>query len=333
MKNFAILLATLAGLVLAIPAAEAARKTNVGHYTALLRYKSDHATMLEVASQPGMRGIMKRYKWRDLEPTKGNYTLTEMKSDLDFAHSYGMQFLILIEDKTFSDRDIVMPDYLLPYAPYNHEKGRTAVRWNLTVENRYKMLITAIANKMGAHPALEAIVLQETALGLDSTTLDKWGYTAQNYADSYVRVIKHINAAMPTVNTMWYANYIPRDQSRIGNVLDRTRYNNVILGNPDVWPANETLVRMSYPFYDKYQWQVPLMAQIEQPCYFQLHSGSGWSTKYWTMRELFDYGKNKMHLDYFVWVQVRKEFRVGAYDWFDALPVIANNPPPFNPLL
>ena len=56
------------------------------------------------------------------------------------------------------------------------------------------------------------------------------------------------------------------------------------------------------------------------------HLTSGFSTKYWTPQELFNFAVHNMHVDYMIWAHLPVPSLPGAYDWLDALPVIAANP-------
>ena len=79
--------------------------------------------------RPGVKGIMKRYTWRSLEPTKGNYNFTELQSDLNWAKAHGMRLIAMIEDKTFK-LERPTPAYLDSYTPRNRAGGYTVVRWS-----------------------------------------------------------------------------------------------------------------------------------------------------------------------------------------------------------
>jgi hypothetical protein len=68
---------------------------------------------------------------------------------------------------------------------------------------------------------------------------------------------------------------------------------------------------------------MPLFGQVENVCYSEPHMTKGFNTKYWTMLELFDYAKSNLHVNYMFWVRVTKASPAGAYDWMNALPVIA----------
>ena len=56
------------------------------------------------------------------------------------------------------------------------------------------------------------------------------------------------------------------------------------------------------------------------------HKTCCYSTKYWTMPELFRYARDQLHVDYMFWVRVTSPSVTNSYDWSDALPVIEYNP-------
>jgi hypothetical protein len=110
----------------------------------------------------------------------------------------------------------------------------------------------------------------------------------------------------------------------IDDVVLATKAYGVVMGCPDIWPENDSLVTRMYPYFTQLQSTVPLMAQVEHANYIQ----KKWDGSYYTALELFNYGKNKLYLDYVMWVN---ELNSGAVpDFESAKPVIANNPQPFN---
>jgi hypothetical protein len=44
------------------------------------------------------------------------------------------------------------------------------------------------------------------------------------------------------------------------------------------------------------------------------------------MLELYQFALTKLHVNYMFWMHVPKPANSSAYDWFDALPVIAAHP-------
>jgi hypothetical protein len=320
-------MSALAALVLVsflfAASAEAARKYHPGHYIAMMRGNSSQATMT-ASIRPGVRGIMKRYTWRSLEPTKGDYDFSEIRSDLDWASAYGMRLVVMIEDKTFT-LERPTPAYLDSLTVRNRNGGYTAIRWNATVVARMKALLTALG-RFDSHWAFEGVALQETAPSLDGSVLDAYAYTPEKYRDAYIGILTTGANAMPTSRMFWFMNFFPRRQDYIASIANAVYAKGVLMGGPDVLPDDWALEKHTYPFYDQFQWKMPMFGQVESECYRHLHKTSGYSTKYWTMPELFGFARDEMHVDYMFWVRIPDPEVYGAYDWTNALPVIENNP-------
>jgi hypothetical protein len=320
-KSNALASLTVVALVFS-GAAEAARKYHPGHYIALGRGDSSQATMT-ASVKPGVTGIMKRYTWRSLEPSKGNYDFSAIKRDLDWASAYGMKLVVMIEDKTFK-LERPNPAYLDSLTPRNRAGGYTVVRWNPTVVARMKALMQALG-RFDSHWAFEGVALQETALSFDDPILNKYAYTPEKYRDAYIGILTAGANAMPRSRMFWFMNFFPRRQDYIGTVAAAVADKGVVMGGPDVLPDNAALKKLTYPFYDKFKDRMPMFGQVEAMCYSHLHTTSGYKTKYWTMAELFRFARDRMHADYMIWVRMTKPTVPGGYDWTDALPVISSN--------
>jgi hypothetical protein len=92
-----------------------------------------------------------------------------------------------------------------------------------------------------------------------------------------------------------------------------------------VLPDRKQLVEKSYPFFRQFKDRMHLGIQVEGICYRALHETSGYSTKYWTMPELFRYARDKLHVDYMIWVRIPKSTPKDSYNWNHALPVVDGN--------
>jgi hypothetical protein len=319
-------LAALASVLLA-PVADAyttTRKFHPGHYTVLLPAASGQRYMDEAARQTGNVGIMKKYSWRELEPQKGVYDFSKVRADLDWAQAYGQQVIIMIVDKTFK-LERPNPGYLDWITPRNSSGGYTMVRWNPTVVARYKALVAAMGQRFDSHPNFEGIAIQESALGFDSATLDRLAYTPEKYRDASISAFGYALNVMPKSRVFWYQNYLVRNQSYIGTIARTLGPKGLVMAGPDVLPDSAALKKMSYPFFDDLQGKAHLGIQIEDVCYRAPHETAGYSTKYWTPAELFRYARDELHVNYLFWVRIAKSTYPDSYDWYDALPVIANN--------
>jgi hypothetical protein len=320
-------LALLAIATISMPTANAyttTRKFNPGHYTVLLHSQGEQRYM-DDARRPGMRGITKKYYWRELEPSRGIYDLAEIRADLDWAQAYGMQLIIMIEDKTFQ-LERPNPAYLDSLTPRNRAGGYTMVRWSPTVVERYKALVAAIGRRFDAHPNFEGIAAQETALGLDSATLQKFGYTAEKYRDSSIAMYGYALSAMPRSRLFWYQNYLVGDQAYIGSIAAALGPKGLVMAGPDVLPDSKSLTEKSYVYFHQMRDKMHLGIQVEGLVYRAQHLTNDTSMKYWSMGELFQFARDQLHVNYMFWVRVPKPTPADSNDWYDALPVIEANP-------
>ena len=323
-------LAALALLATALcaPAAHAyqtTRKFHPGHYSVILPVHNGQQKYMDDALRPGMRGIMKKYSWRQLEPTQGNYNFSMIQSDLYWAQAYGMQLIIMIEDKSFK-LERPNPGYLDALTPRNRTGGYTVARWHPTVVTRYKALATALGKRFDSHPNFEGIAQQESSLGLDRTVLQKYGYTAEKYRDALIASFGHALNVMPRSRVFWYQNFMVGNQNYIGAVAAALGPKGLVMAGPDVLPDRRSLVEKSYPFFNQFRDKMHLGIQVEGICYRALHETAGYSTKYWTMPELFRYARDKLHVDYMFWVRIPTSTPQDSYNWKHALPVVEASP-------
>ena len=300
------------------------RKYHPGHYTALLRSQGGPKYMND-AVRPGVAGLMKRYTWRKLEPTPGVYDFSGIQSDLVWAQSYGMQLIVMIEDKTFV-YERPTPAYLDDRTMPNRIGGFTVVRWDPYVVARWKALVQAMGARFDAHPNFEGIATQETSMGFDGAQLSALGYSPERYRDAYIDMFESALVSMPTSRVFWYQNFFAGNQSYIGSIAKAVGPKGVVMGGPDVLPDDKPLLTQSYPFYKTYLGQMHLFSQVEGICYRALHETAGYATKYWTMAELFDYARDTLNVNYMIWVRVPTSTPTDSYNWYDALPVIASSP-------
>jgi hypothetical protein len=299
------------------------RKYNKGHYVVLMGYNDSTAMMAE-SKKPGVKGFMKRYMWKELEPTQGNYDFSEIQADLAWCAANGMQLVVMVEDKSFKGPSPA-PAYLAKYAAPNVGGGYTMIRWNPTVVWRFKALLKALG-RFDSNKAFEGVATQESAPSLPTATLTAWGYTPEKYRDAYINVLSAAGTAMPTSRVFWYMNFIPGNQTYIASIAQAVASKGVVMGGPDVAPDNYALQKRTYPYYDLLKGTLPMFGQVEGLCYEHLHATSGYSTKYWTMLELYKFARDHMHANYMFWVRIPSPSPADSYDYFDALPVIQAYP-------
>jgi hypothetical protein len=301
-----------------------ARKYHPGHYT-IITNGVDAQAFMATAIQPGMVGIVRRYSWRSLEPTQGVYDFSVIKSDLAWATAHGMHFVVTITYKTtVAEKD--GPAYLDAYEIRNQSGGYTLELWSPVVISRYNALIKALGAQVDSTSSFEGLANQETALSVDSATLKALGYTPELYRDALINMLSAATVSLPTSRVFWYMNFLVGNQSYIGTIAAAVAPLGVVMGGPDDWPDNQSLETKAYPYYTQFAGKMPLFIQVEGTNYAEPHKTSGYTTKDWTMLELYEFALTNLHVNYIFWMHVPKPANAAAYDWFDALPVIAAHP-------
>lgn len=300
------------------------RKFNAGHFLALSRANDSQSVMYN-SMRPGLQGFMKRYTWRQLEPSLGVYDFSEISSDLAFVSSYGLQLVVMIEDKTF-DSTIPLPSYLADKVSANVAGGYTAVRWDPYVVARMQALLKMLGKKFDSKANFEGVAFQETALGIASAQLTALAYTPEKMRDAIITELNSATANLPTSRVFWFMNFLAGAQYYIGDIARIVTGTGVVMGGPDVMPDDPALNKHTYPFYTSFAGQIPLFGQVEEICYAHLHADTSYPTAYWTPEELFGYAREKMFVNYMFWVRSTRVSPAGSYNWLDAVSVFADFP-------
>jgi len=299
------------------------RVQHPGHYMSMNRW--DNTQKLLSVMRPGVTGIQKRYYWKMIEKSRDNYDFSKINADLELMENQGRKLIVFIEDKTFNG-DIPTPDYLNWATVPNRNKGYTTLRWRKGVAARFKKLINEVGRRFDGHPAFEGIAIQESSLSLDNSVLAQYGYTPELYRDTLIDVLKSASGSMPTSTVFWYMNFIPQRQQYIAEIANAIIPAGVAMGGPDVLPDEESLTRITYPLYDQFQGKLTLFNSIQNDSYKHPHKTGGYRTKYWTPNELFRFARDDLHVSYLFWNRKAWTNPPGSYTWWDALPVMRNNP-------
>ena len=305
------------------------KKYNPGHYIDLLRYMtaSDWSdNYITDTMRAGVTGVQVRYYWRDLETAPGVYDFSRIQHDLELLSSQGMHMIVFPLDKTFAGAQLPqpLPDYLAGYSLPNNKGGYTAERWRPYVIDRWLKLMQAMGKQFDSNPYFEGLATEESSLSLDTAVLTANGYTPENYRDTLIDMLQRTADAFPTSRVFWTMNFFPMRQDYIAQVASAVAPAGVIMGGPDILPDDSSISRLAYPFYDQFQGTMPLFCTVMPNSYKHLHKDTSYPTQYWTMQELFEFGRDELHLNYVMWTSVPGSST--AFDTYDAYPVIERNP-------
>lgn len=305
------------------------RKFNPGHYIALAM-ADDGATAIRRAVQPGVAGVEKRYTWRQLEPRMNEYDFSAIAADLLLMEALDMQLVVFVMDKSFRNEHMT-PAYLwarytLPIRSAKPGKGYVAKRWDPFVIERMNRLIEEIGRQFDANPRFEGLALQESALGIDSSILDREGYTPAVYRDALVNMLANARRALPRSQVFWYMNYLPHGQSLLSSVCESAARDAIAIGGPDVLPDSEKLRKHVYPHLRKQRGSTILFTSAQYDSFRHKRRKSSGTGKYWSPLEIFEFARDQLGVQYLFWNDVQRPRPADSYGIADALPVIAAHP-------
>lgn len=221
------------------------------------------------------RGVQKCYAWRVLEPARGRYGLSAVKADLALLQEHGKQLVLQLQYKAFGKDQCYAPAYLqgpeFGGGVYRASSGSfNPVLWNARVGEQMDALFAALGRELDNQPALEAVVLPETAPSANLVRSPQEGvepYSVQAYLEALKQRVAALRKAFPRTVVIQYANFPPE---LLEELTDYMKEIGMGMGGPDVYPLPSHLsdpVRGVYRLYPKLAGIVPLGAAVQSPDY------------------------------------------------------------------
>ncbi|MBI2281988.1 MAG: T9SS type A sorting domain-containing protein [Bacteroidetes bacterium] len=315
------------------------RKCNMGNYVAYVSNVTQ-AEIINTANLSGVAGVHKRYKWKDLEPTPGNYNFSSIQTDLNILSSRGKQLISMVLTKSFDTNSVVTPNYLSSYVAtfgpnFQGTYGYSIAIWDPFVVTRLKLLLDTLAKTFDTHPNFEGVATQETALGQPwNPSMASFGYTDEIYRDAMIDILTGASNSFRQSSIFWYMNFMPAPYPWKEDYLAEVAHavaplGTIRVGGPDVLPDDIGLQRRTYRLYDSLVGEVPLFCSIQNNSYRHLHEDTvNYSTKYWTLQEMVDFSRDSLYVNYLMWNYKtwKTPGQPDEYDFNDAKLVMAANP-------
>jgi hypothetical protein len=306
------------------PYSEAQRKFHPGHYVSIGRAEAPNG--FAPALGKGITGVQMRYRWSELEPEQDHYQFAAIARDLASAKSAGVQLVVLIEDKTFTD-EVPTPQYVAgKYTVRNNNRGYTTLRWDPFVVDRLQRLTANLGAQFDCDPNFEGMGFQESSPSLDESALQSYGYSPEKYRDALISLLRSAAASVPRSRVFWYMNFVPHNQRYVGEIANAVIGTGVVMGGPDILPDSRPLERLVYPYYDEFRGRLKLFSSMQHNSYRHRHGGREGSGDYWSMEDLFQFARTKLHVDYLFWDYHTQRVPPDSHNWDDAREVIARNP-------
>ena len=293
-------------------------KWHPGHYVMLVEPGMDNPDYMEkvyreLASTPALRGVVIRFSWAELEPSKGAYNFKSIDKHLAELTERKKRLIILLETKSFDPDKIHAPKYLrtseyeggiFATGPGSRTEGYNIKLWNDRVRDRLSALVTALGNRYNGKPYFEGFGLQETAMGNPIKPLTANQIDA--FYDNLLAVNRQMRNSFRNTLTYQYTNY-PR--GILSSFIGTLKGMGAALGGPDIFIQDPGLLFKGtqhsepglYTYYPKLSGTMPLVIQVEKSNYEDTrHDGSGYKP---TVNELLTFGRDKLKVNYIFWTR------------------------------
>lgn len=303
-----------AALGLALAAASPAA-AQVRHYAFFGMDREKLPSATEFLATPRFEGAQVRYAWRQLEPGRDEYDFSLIREDLALLTRHGKKLWIQLQDVSFSERNILVPKYLLADSAFhggvarqyrnssNVGGGWVARRWDPAVQQRLHALFAALGKEFDGRIA--GINLAETSLefGKDDS-LAPAGFTPLGYVAAIVANMDALKRAFPKSIVEQYVNFMPGEwrpsdnRGYLDSVYAAARRLGVAVGGPDVLPHRPGQMGSSYPLIRESRGIVPIGMAVQDGNLAELNRVTG---KRVTAAELLAFATDYLGADYIFW--------------------------------
>lgn len=265
-------------------------------------------------------GAQVAYSWRQLEPAKDEYDFAPIREDLALLRASGKKLWIQLQDVSFRNGHIPVPQYLLSDSQYTggvaqqyHIEGGdegTATaqgwamrRWDSAVQERFYRLLVELGKQFDGR--VEGINFAETSVTFgESGRLFPPGFTPEVYRDAVIANMRALKKAFPRSVVLVYANFMPgewrptADRGYLVAVYRAARELGIGVGGPDLMPHRRGQLNNSYPLIRDASPIVPTGIAVQDG---NLNETNPITGKRVTASELLDFATGNLGVQYIFW--------------------------------
>jgi hypothetical protein len=291
----------------------------VHHYIFVWRHRErlNDSSFLQTKA---LEGAQVSYSWSELEPAKDVYDFTPIREDLRFLQSRGKKLFIQLQDVTFSEANVGIPQYLQRDPIYNGGAdkqyefkdddenqatvaGWVARRWDPAVQERFHKLLVALGKEFDGR--VEGINFAETSVGFGSSgRFFPKGFSHTIYRDAIVANMKALKHAFPKSVTMEYGNFMPgewrptEDKGYLRAIYDAAKASGVGMGGPDLLPFRPGQLKGSYPLIREVSGDVPTALAVQDGNFEVIDPTTGKPVR---ISVLMKFATEYLNVDYIFW--------------------------------
>ena len=270
-------------------------------------------------STQSIAGAQLKYTWKELEPERGRYRFESLRDDAYFLERHGKRLFVQIQDISFDEQIVNVPDYLVEGAAYgggvarqyefegDDEESATpggwvARRWDSAVRDRFIRLLQALGEDFDG--LIEGVNLAETAIDFgESSELYPEGFTPGDYLEGVIAIMTGLRDAFSRSTVIQYANFMPGewlpwdDHGYLRTVYAHADSIGMGVGGPDLLPHRRGQQNHSHPLIAGRALHVVAGVAI-QDGNFEINPATG---KQVTAAELLRFAEATLKLNYIFW--------------------------------
>jgi hypothetical protein len=271
-------------------------------------------------STKAFEGAQLKYTWRELEPQKERYDFAALRDDYAFLAANGKRLFIQLQDSSFDDKIINVPEYLRREPEFNGGADRqyltdegkedqaapagwVARRYDPAVQRRFHKLLVELAKEFDGK--IHGINFAETSVDFGETgRLYPKGFTPLLYRDAIITNMVAAKAAFQKSIVMQYANFMPGewlpedDHGFLKSVFARAKDHQIAVGAPDLLPFKPGQMKHAYPLLRDLSGVVPTGIAVQWGNYEHRNPMTG---KQVTIPELIAFAQEHLRVTYVFW--------------------------------
>ncbi|HSM16110.1 MAG TPA: hypothetical protein VK845_03805 [Gemmatimonadales bacterium] len=275
---------------------------------------------LRFLSTSAIVGAQLKYTWRELEPERDRYALELIRQDLDFLQSQGKQLFIQLQDVSFDEAIVNVPDYLVEDSTFHGgvamqygfegddesrpiREGWVARRWDPAVRERLSRLLRVLASEFDGRIA--GVNLPETAVGFGEGG-DLWpeDFTPPRYFEAIKDLMTAARNAFQKSDVILYANFMPGeelprlDRGYLKGLYQHAARVGVGVGGPDLLPHRRGQRQNSLPLIAGRPPGIVAGMAVQWGNLEDVNPATGMPV---TVLELAGFARDGLRLDYVFW--------------------------------
>ncbi len=309
----------LVALLAASPAQDDVERADPQHFIFFNvdRHRIREANFLETEA---IAGAQLKYTWRELEPERDRYDLGPLMADLAFLIEHGKRLFIQIQDVTFDQERVNVPDYLredpafgggvaLQYDDHGGDasevvpEGRVARRWDPAVRTRFIKLLQVLGEAVDGK--IEGVNLPETSIGFGSSgEHDPEEFTHEGYVEAVKAIMTAARDAFPNSHVIQYANFMPGewlpwdDHGYLRSIYEHADEIGAGVGGPDILPHRKGQQNHSLRFIAERGPGVVAGNAVQWGNLDEINPATGQPV---TVDELYQFARDRLRLNYIFW--------------------------------